>query len=400
MKRSIWLAAMAMAIAGVIASLPGFAQDGGRGDGRRAGGLMSMGAFGGDAPAEVQRVAEVEMEGGQRLKGEIGLKPLTVESDLGRYSIPPDKIKMIRFLKPPDAVPAANIEEAEDEPKAAMPRAVMRRGMPRMAANFVQDPLNQGTVSSLTRGKVITATGKEIIGNIYIPTDFKISLEVGTLYLAAGKLRTITFTDARTEETRANEPTRPEAAAVAHAGQPAPAETESSPTYFRQANRLIVSLPGDNRVALYNLDTKSSQKIELSASMQAPVEVTPISVQNFVALGLKGSKINRIAVADLASGTWYVQDLRQPVGGRVSPILGPQVAVYPLGRYVYAYSARAHRWDVVELPENVQATPAIGPDGAATIQAGGHIFLFSVLTGKWDHIDVRAILDSKEAEKK
>ncbi len=134
--------------------------------------------------------------------------------------------------------------------------------------------------------------------------------------------------------------------------------------------------------------------------MQAPVEVTPISVQNFVALGLKGSKINRIAVADLASGTWYVQDLRQPVGGRVSPILGPQVAVYPLGRYVYAYSARAHRWDVVELPENMQATPAIGPDGAATIQGGGNIFLFSVLTGKWDHIDVRAILDGKEAEKK
>ncbi len=399
MKRSIWLAAMAIAV--VIASLPGFAQFGGRVDEQKSSGLMSVGAFGGDAPAEIQRFAEVELEGGQRLKGEIGLKPLTVESDLGRYSISPDRIKMIRFLKPPDAVQAVNVEEAEAELKAAQPRAVLRRGMPRGAPGFVQDPLNQGTVASLTRGKIISATGKEIIGNIYIPTDFKIALDVGTLYLSAGKLRTITFTDARAEETRANEPARPEVAAVApaQAGQPGAGEAESSPTYFRQGKRLIVSLPGGNRVALYNMDTKTSKTIELSASPDAPVEVTPLSDQNLLALGLKGSKINRIAVADLASGTWYAQDLRQPVEGRVAPILGPGVAVYPLGRYVYAYSAWAHRWDVAELPEGVQATPAIDPDGA-TIRGRGHIFLFSALTGKWEHIDVRAILDAGAAEKK
>ncbi len=74
---------------------------------------------------------------------------------------------------------------------------MMRRANRMNAMGLVQDPLNQGTISSLTRGKVITTSGKEIIGNIYIPADFKIALDVGTLYLSAGKLRTVTFTDAK-----------------------------------------------------------------------------------------------------------------------------------------------------------------------------------------------------------
>ena len=367
MKRSIWLAAVAIAV--VIASLPGFAQVGSGGDGKKAGGLMSVGAFGGDGPAEVQRVAEVEMEGGQRLRGEIGLKPLTVESDLGRYSIPPDRIRMIRFLKPPVAVEAANAEEVEAEPKA-VPRAVMRRGITRAAQGFVQDPLNQGIISSLARGKIITATGKEIIGNIYIPTDFKIALDVGTLYLAAGKLRTITFADARPEEGRANEPEAAAAVAPAQAGQPAAAEAEGSPTYFRWGKQLFVSLPGGNRVALYNMDTKTSKTIELSSSPKAPVEVTPIAGANVLALGLKGSKITRIAVADLESGTWYAQDLRQPFEGRVSPILGPLVAVYPLGRYVYAYSAGPTAGTSSSCPKACKPRPRSGRTAPRSRAAG------------------------------
>ena len=102
----------------------------------RAAGSGRSAPSGAKAGGEIQRSAEVEMEGGQRLRGEIGLRPLTVESDLGRYSIPPDKIKMIRFLKPPDEVEAANVEDVEAEPKAALPRAVMRRAMPHECDGF------------------------------------------------------------------------------------------------------------------------------------------------------------------------------------------------------------------------------------------------------------------------
>ena len=44
----------------------------------------------------------------------------------------------------------------------------------------------------------------------------------------------------------------------------------------------------------------------------------------------------RTAVADLASGTWHPQELREPVDGRVRPIVTQGLAVYNLGRYVYA----------------------------------------------------------------
>jgi hypothetical protein len=400
MKRTIWPAAVAIGV--VVASLPGFAQDGGRGEGQRAGGLMSMGAFGGDGPGEIQRTAEVEVEGGQRLKGEIGLKPLTVQSDLGQYSIPLDRIKMIRFLKPPDEVQPANVEEVEAEPKVAQPRAVMRRGMPRVAPGFLQDPLNQGTLSSLTRGKLLTATGREIIGNIYLPTDFKIALDVGTLYLAAGKLRTITFTDAKTAEGRANEPALPEAipaSELAQAGRTDAAQVDGSTPFHHYGDLLFVSMPGSNRVAFYDIETRKSQAIELSASKDEPVEAKPLGGQNILALELNGSKITRIAVAEFSTGHWYAQDLRQPVKGPVSPILSPGVAVYTLGRYVYAFSAHAHRWDVLELPEGSQAKPEVGID-RVTIQGRGHIDLFPVKTGKWDHIDARAILDGTAVEKK
>jgi hypothetical protein len=267
----------------------------------------------------------------------------------------------------------------------------------------VNDPLNFGQNSTMTRGKVSTTLGKDIIGDIYIPTDFKIALDVGTLYLSAGALRTITFTDARAEVGRPTESARPpaegSAAAPAQRGAPEDARPERSPTSFRQGNKLFVFMPGGNRVAIYDLETKKSQAIELTSAKDTPVAVSPVVGPGIMALNLSGSKITRIAIADLASGTWHAQDLRQPAQGHASPIVGPEIALYILGRYAYAYSARAHRWDVAELPEGLRATPSFSNDGA-TIQGRGHIYLFSLATGTWEHIDLRAILDAANEPKK
>ncbi len=278
----------------------------------------------------------------------------------------------------------------------------MRRAN-RNAMGFVSDPLNGGIGSSITRGKVSTTPGRDIIGDIYIPMDFKIALDVGTLYPAAGTLRAITFTDAKTEGARANEPARP--AAVNAPGTPAPAggpeaaEAERSPISIRQGNSLFVFMPGGNRAAIYDLETKKSAAIELAAPKDAPVEVSPLVGPGIMALNVRGSKITRIAVADLPGGTWHAQDLRQPVEGHASPIVGPGVALYTLGRYAYAYSAQAHRWDVAELPEGLRATPSLSNDGV-TIQGRGHIYLFPLATGKWEHINLRAILDVAGEPKK
>ena len=42
--------------------------------------------------------------------------------------------------------------------------------------------------------------------------------------------------------------------------------------------------------------------------------------------------------------------------------------------------------------------PSVGP-GTATIEGNGHIYTFVGTTGRWNHIDVRALLDGRPAEK-
>ncbi len=77
---------------------------GGMGGGMAQGTMMRGGGSVGPGFVEVPRSVEVELEGGQRVSGEMELRPITVDTDLGQYYIMPDKIKMIRFLKPANDV--------------------------------------------------------------------------------------------------------------------------------------------------------------------------------------------------------------------------------------------------------------------------------------------------------
>jgi hypothetical protein len=351
---------------------------------------------------DIRISVQVEMEGGQRLIGKIDLRTLTVDGDLGQYAIAPDKIKMIRFLKP-----ANEAEEDGDREAVVGEDGVVARPRPQGRGAAIR-PVRQGGgggfridpsgMAVLTRGKVTTTTDKEIIGTIHIPTEFRLDLEFGSLNLAPGKLRSITIMS----ETRKDRPAQAGSAALHtpdDAGRGPSAEAASPPRYFRQGKTLLVVSSVGDRVTLFDLDTRKSQSLELSASKDATLEVIPISAQNLVALRLRGSRITRIAVADTASGTWHPQELRTPAEGQALPILGDGVVVYNLGREIYAYSAEAQRWDVAELPEGVRAMPVVGP-GTATIDSHGHIYTFAGKSGRWEHIDVRAILDGVAAEQK
>jgi hypothetical protein len=429
MSRTALLAAAAV----ILSSPSSFAQFGGMGGG--GGGMGGQGApttmaqsgrAAGARGTEVQRSAQVEMEGGQRLSGKIDVRPLIVDSDLGQYAIAPIKIKAIRFLKPADDVKpgneadeagggeqAAGVAEARQK-RAAMQRALRQgRGMVgggammmdgmvgigggNGGAGMVADPSSRTGMATLTRGKVVTTADTEVIGMIHIPGDFRLELEFGALTLAPDKLRSITFKDDNPTEKR---PKAEAAAPGTHddAGRPASGEESSPPRYFRQGSFVIVISPVGGRVTLYNLDTKKSESLELSGSKEGPLEVVPIVAGDLVALMVKGPNVTRIAVADPAGGTWHAQALRKPIDGQAVPIVAPGVAVYALGRDVYAYSAEAKRWDVAELPDGVQAAPVVGP-GTATIEGHGHIYTFSGKTGKWDHVDIRAILDGTGEKK-
>jgi hypothetical protein len=383
-------------IAMMLASSPSFAQFGGMGgmggQGAAPGMMMRGGGRLGPGFAEVRRSVQVEMEGGQRLKGYMDLRPIIVDCDLGQYSIAPDKIKMIRFLKPAnDADGIGDGEAGGSDATVVVPVRLQNRGASLRAIREVRggfggnaDTDNQG--AALTRGKVTTTTDQEIIGTIHVPADFRLILEFGALNLAPSKLRLITFTAPNRQEKQA-----PAEAAARPTPEVSQDVAENLPRYFRQGRSLLVISPVGDRVTLFDMETKESRSLELSGSKEVPLEIVPIAAENLVALTLKGSKIIRLAVADTATGVWHSQELRAPADGPVVPIIASGVVVYVLGQDVYAYGGLARRWDVTELAAGVRAEPIVGPE-TATIENNGHIYTFAGKSGKWEHVDIRAIL--------
>jgi hypothetical protein len=387
-------------IAMMLASSTSFAQFGGMGgmggQGPAPGTMMRGGGRLGPGFAEIRRSVQVEMEGGQRLKGHMDLRPIIVDGDLGQYSIAPDKIKMIRFLKPANDAGRIGDEEAGgDDAKVVVPVRLQNRGASIRAVRggFGGNADTDSQGAALTRGKVTTTTDQEIIGTIHVPADFRLILEFGALNLAPSKLRSITFTGPNRQE----KPAQAEVSAR-HIPEVSQDEAGSPPRYFRQGRSLIVISPVGDRVTLFDIETKEARSLELSGSKDLPLEVTPIAAENIVALMLKGSKITRIAVADTANGIWHAQELRTPAEGAVVPIIAPGVVVYVQGRDVYAYGGSARRWDVTEVAEGVRAEPVVGPE-TATIENNGHIYTFAGKSGKWEHVNIRAILDVGGAKK-
>jgi hypothetical protein len=372
MNRTAWLAALALVLT------PGttFAQMGGMGG-------MGMGGFG---SVEVRHAVQVELEGGRTISGQIDLATVVVHGDLGQYMIHPEKIKMIRFLKPANEPKADDDDDAQPQARANNAQAMMMRAM----ANR-----NNAMNVQTARAKVILQSGEEIIGNIQYGMGFRLEVDYGTMLPAMDKLRTMTFSKVeRKTGSAGSDAAKPDEGSPRTAGNDRDL-VSPRPLYFRHGQALVVRSQAGNRIALYNMENQ--QSLELSGPRDAPLEVTPVYGGNLMALALRGPKITRIAVADDASG-WHVQELRQPVDGRVMPIVAQGIAVYSVGRYVYAYAVEAHRWDVAELPDGLRATPTVGPNNAS-IEGQGHIYTFEAKTGKWEHIDVRKVLELAEAEK-
>ncbi len=337
-----------------LAPLTGFAQmggmmggmggmGGGMGGGMMGGmggGMGGMGMMMGGRPwLEQERIVKIEMVGGQSVSGKLHLGPVSVDSDVGRYEINPEKVKTIRVSK--------LVEKPATEGSEAVPYTTVQ-------------------------GTVFTSSGKEISGIVQIP-QWKLEIEDGTLNLIPAKLKTLTF---------AAPPER------------MPDQTDANPpgtSYLRLDKTVIMTSPTGDQVTFLDLRTKKTTSVQLSESPKTRLRVTPIWGPTNAALMLRGPKITRIAAANGLNGTWHTQDLSEPVKGEAVPIVGPGVVAYGLGRYIYAYSTAAERWDVLELPKGTRAAP-IAAANSVTVEIPGHIYTFNGQTAKWDHVDYRALL--------
>ncbi len=385
MQRTAWIAALVFSVApgAALAQMGGMM--GGMGGGMGRGGMGMNGL----SSSMIRRSVQVELEGGRRVSGRIDLGSLMIYGDLGQYAIQPDRIKMIRFLKPVTE-PGNDDAQAQQGMPTPAPAGVNNNAqmMAMMRAGNMNNPMNL----QMVRAKVILNSGEEIIGNLQQGMGFHIAVDYGTMTPALDKMRSMAFGEI---EKKAGTETKA-AAGTARSDGDARVGSAAPPSYFRYHQTLVIRSSSGDRVTLHDTGTRHSQ--DLSGPKDPPLAADPIYSTDLMALSLQGAKIARIAAAEAAGG-WHVLDLRHPAEGDLTPIVAQGVAVYSVGRHVYAYGAEAHRWDVAELPEElVPATPVVGPN-QATIEAPGHIFEFSSKTGRWQHIDVQSILDAAKAEK-
>jgi RNA polymerase sigma factor (sigma-70 family) len=167
--------------------------------------------------------------------------------------------------------------------------------------------------------------------------------------------------------------------------------------YIQTDPLILVSSPEGDIVTAYSTATGKAKSLRLARAGDAKLEVAPILSGGLAALYLAGPNVTRIAALSFGDEIWYVQELRQPVE-KAMPTVSQNLAAYGLGRRIYAFSAVAKRWDVLELPERAIAGPFVG-DTAITCEHNGHLYVFSTTVGKWHDIDTRAALDDQDGEK-
>ncbi len=155
--------------------------------------------------------------------------------------------------------------------------------------------------------------------------------------------------------------------------------------------------PGTAQLAVYDIGFKRWAIQDLHGEMNdANIDASlndgalPVLAPRFLRTGLA-----QLAVFDFNHFRWAVQDLVEPWNGRnLSPFKNGKLAVYALGRHVYAYSAEAQRWDTLTLEKpllsGTRAPHASGlsvKENSIAVSQDGRLHVFTAKTGRWQTID-------------
>jgi hypothetical protein len=176
------------------------------------------------------------------------------------------------------------------------------------------------------------------------------------------------------------------------------------PGHRENGRYILVTSPQGDRAAMYDRTTLETKTVRFPVPKGSRHILTTLWTEGIIALQVKGPSVSRIAVYLITPGGdaegWYSQDLREPVDeARVRG--GRHRVFYCLGRYVYAFSAWAKRWGVLELPPGSQpnVVEQIGSVNVLTVSNGSHLYEFRVVSGTWHDIDFNAILETPPGEK-
>ena len=182
-------------------------------------------------------------------------------------------------------------------------------------------------------------------------------------------------------------PPGPGLATPAPQPMPKPDPTKALRKITGQTERLLVSLaPEKDRLWVFNTETG------LWNQYRAPegTTINPIlggaapgsSMPEVIALDIRGDRIGEIAGYSSKTGAWRLCHFKEPVKGPIPVIAGHGVAVYIVGREIFAYSAAADMWGGIKLKEGPASAPHIFPQ-SVVVEQGDTIYAFSVQTGTW-----------------
>jgi hypothetical protein len=166
------------------------------------------------------------------------------------------------------------------------------------------------------------------------------------------------------------------------------------PPYFMGTQLILVTSPEGDKATAYSMETGKAKTVRLFGPGGPKRGAIPIVSSSVAAYQLTGPNINRLAAFSVTDGSWHTQDLREPTDN-ATPILSPSLVAYGIGRRIYAFSAVANRWDVLESPAGVKPQPIVSGQWV-TFEHDGHLYVFSGKTGKWVDIDTRSNADAPE----
>jgi hypothetical protein len=164
---------------------------------------------------------------------------------------------------------------------------------------------------------------------------------------------------------------------------------------------IVANGPHGAHLADYNLNTDRWALQDVRGGRDGRVEVVGMPAtqawHSLLPCVLEGSGFTQVALFDFKRASWTVQNLLEPSPKSVEPIVRRQVAIYVLGRHVYAYSGETGTWDTLTLEEpllpeparrqGVNGSPVLLQDGMCAVSQDGRLHLFTAGAGRWQTVN-------------
>lgn len=142
---------------------------------------------------------------------------------------------------------------------------------------------------------------------------------------------------------------------------------------------IAVRAPETNRFSAFSLQRGLKWK-----TYTAPpgTKLTAVASGEILALSQDGPDVKEIAVFEPTQGEWKTHPLPEPAKHAVSAHVLNDVAIFVVGKHVYAYRGKGLYWSTLSLP--AEGLPVVMEvPNAFLVQQGTKLYVYSTLNGTW-----------------